>query len=332
MAVKTAQVTGTDIQPLTTAEKQQLRQALGIVDESKVLTVIVSSQSIINTVNAFNNSSVIFNIQDVSGIYIKAVTLFSLDPSGNVTPPTTRLYKLISKPQGSYELTPGGYGNNNKQIQADHLEISRLEQQSSSQDVQETVNTVINLGNIGTSTVHAHINASSTIRTIANFELSTTLIKSVIDGKQADYIYKGSGGTYGNGQINQLMPNDLQLINQETEGIPDNSIAEIKLTQAVKDKIRRPTVEITTTTYQFQSIDDLRNLKFTQPCTCVIPNGLSADLEFQGIGDIVVNAESGGTLNYSGAFINETFDANSFFGIRTMGSDISQLTGTLKLS
>ena len=100
-----------------------------------------------------------------------------------------------------------------------------------------------------------------------------------------------------------------------------------------KKKIKkRPNHTITASTYQFQIIDDDRFLIFSQPCTVVIPNGLSANLEFQGIGDIIVSAESGGTLNYSGAFINETFDANSMFGIRTMGSDVSQLTGTLKLS
>ena len=112
--------------------------------------------------------------------------------------------------------------------------------------------------------------------------------------------------------------------------LTDSDIEAIKTTL----KIKRANKIITGAGYTILESDKNKFLVFTNAsqCNVAIPLGLAANLEFQGIGDIVINAESGGTLNYSGAFINETFDANSFFGIRTMGSDISQLTGTLKLS
>ena len=234
MAVKTAQVTATNEQALSSTQRQQLREALGIVDESKVFIVRVNEHSVANVVEAFNTSTQIFNIRDVSGVHIMAIR--SGFENGNFFS-TSRVYKLISHPAGQVPLKPGLYGNNFKQIELVNLKIVKIEQDSTSQDIEETINTVLDLGDIGTSSVEAHINNSTTIRTIANFELSTTLIKSIISGNQTDYIYKGSGGTYGNGQNDQLVAGDLQLVNQETEGIPDNSIAEAKLTQAVRDKL-----------------------------------------------------------------------------------------------
>jgi len=67
-----------------------------------------------------------------------------------------------------------------------------------------------------------------------------------------------------------------------------------------------------------------------------VPNGLSANLEFQGkqggTGQVTFSAESGGTLNVFSEFLKETAGQHCFFGIRTDGSDVSTILGTLKLS
>jgi hypothetical protein len=77
-------------------------------------------------------------------------------------------------------------------------------------------------------------------------------------------------------------------------------------------------------------------LIFSNACTVVVPNGLAANLEFQGkqggTGQVTFSAESGGTLNVPSVFLAETAEQHCFFGIRTDGSDVSTILGTLKLA
>ena len=183
--------------------------------ESKVLRFQVNTNNLTEIKNEFNNASR-FALENPEDTLVKAIYV---TPQG-VTPfkTTTKIYQLITKPQfENDELVAGDFGFGGQIIKNTNLELVYVND-SDSEDIQEIANTVIYLNNIGSSSVKDYINSSNTIRTISDFQVSTTLIKSIIDGNQTDYIYKGSGGVYGQNQTDQLTDNDLQLVNQENQG------------------------------------------------------------------------------------------------------------------
>jgi len=93
---------------------------------------------------------------------------------------------------------------------------------------------------------------------------------------------------------------------------------------------------VTASSYILLATDVDKFLIFSNACTVVVPNGLAANLEFQGkqggTGQVTFSAESGGTLNVPSVFLAETAEQHCFFGIRTDGSDVSTILGTLKLA
>ena len=102
--------------------------------------------------------------------------------------------------------------------------------------------------------------------------------------------------------------------------------------------VKRTDKPLPSGTYTVQQDDVFHFLKITAPCTVIVPNGLPANMDFQGIQvggsdtdvlDFV--PESGGTLNVAAVFQKKTETTHSFWGIRTAGSDVASLTGTLKL-
>ena len=101
-------------------------------------------------------------------------------------------------------------------------------------------------------------------------------------------------------------------------------------------EVKRTNKPITESTYLIKAADVSEFLIFENACTVVVPNGLAANLEFQGkqggTGQVTFSAESGGTLNVPSVFLAETAEQHCFFGIRTDGSDVSTILGTLKLA
>ena len=99
---------------------------------------------------------------------------------------------------------------------------------------------------------------------------------------------------------------------------------------------KRTNKTVTASSYILLATDVDKFLIFSNACTVVVPNGLPANLEFQGkqggTGQVRFSAESGGTLNVPSVFLAETAEQHCFFGIRTEGSDVSTILGTLKLS
>jgi hypothetical protein len=104
---------------------------------------------------------------------------------------------------------------------------------------------------------------------------------------------------------------------------------------AGEDLTARTNKTVTASSYILLESDADKFLIFSNACTVVVPNGLAANLEFQGkqggTGQITFSAESGGTLNVPSVFLKETAEQHCFFGIRTEGSDVSTILGTLKL-
>jgi len=102
------------------------------------------------------------------------------------------------------------------------------------------------------------------------------------------------------------------------------------------DQRTNTTVTLTSGSYTLQASDVDKFLIIPAPATVIVPNGLAANLEFQGVqsgtGDVEFVAESGGTLNVNAAFQAFTEGEHAFWGIRTFGSDVARLTGTLKLA
>jgi hypothetical protein len=105
---------------------------------------------------------------------------------------------------------------------------------------------------------------------------------------------------------------------------------------AGEDLTARTNKTVTASSYILLATDVDKFLIFSNACTVVVPNGLAANLEFQGkqggTGQVTFSAESGGTLNVPSVFLAETAEQHCFFGIRTDGSDVSTILGTLKLA
>jgi len=105
---------------------------------------------------------------------------------------------------------------------------------------------------------------------------------------------------------------------------------------AGEDLTARTNKTVTASSYILLATDVDKFLIFSNACTVVVPNGLAANLEFQGkqggTGQVTFSAESGGTLNVPSVFLAETAEQHCFFGIRTEGSDVSTILGTLKLA
>ena len=105
---------------------------------------------------------------------------------------------------------------------------------------------------------------------------------------------------------------------------------------AGEDLTARTNKTVTASSYILLATDVDKFLIFSNACTVVVPNGLATDLEFQGkqggTGQVTFSAESGGTLTVPSVFLAETAEQHCFFGIRTDGSDVSTILGTLKLS
>jgi hypothetical protein len=104
----------------------------------------------------------------------------------------------------------------------------------------------------------------------------------------------------------------------------------------IKLEPKRTKKTVTASSYILLATDVDKFLIFSNVCTVVVPNGLAANLEFQGkqggTGQVTFSAESGGTLNVPSVFLAETAEQHCFFGIRTDGSDVSTILGTLKLA
>ena len=105
--------------------------------------------------------------------------------------------------------------------------------------------------------------------------------------------------------------------------------------QDISGKLDKRTKKpISTATYTFEADDVNKYIEFSNECVATVPDGLPADLEFQGeqVGTGALTFEASTTLNVFSGFLKETAGQHAVFGIRTKGSDIATLTGTLKLA
>ena len=124
-------------------------------------------------------------------------------------------------------------------------------------------------------------------------------------------------------------PEDVPLANlpisDDVQDVLDNKV----------DKRTNETVNKTNDTYTLQASDVDKRLFIPAPCTVIVPNGLVANLEFEGkqlgTGDVEFVAESGGNLNVNLAFQKFTEGEHAYWGIVTLGNDEADLLGTLKL-
>ena len=98
--------------------------------------------------------------------------------------------------------------------------------------------------------------------------------------------------------------------------------------------IKRTKKPISTATYTFEASDANKYIEFSNECVATVPDGLPADLEFQGeqVGTGALTFEATTTLNVFSGFLKETAGQHAVFGIRTKGSNIATLIGTLKLA
>ena len=98
--------------------------------------------------------------------------------------------------------------------------------------------------------------------------------------------------------------------------------------------IKRTKKPISTATYTFEASDANKYIEFSAECVATVPDGFPADLEFQGeqVGTGALTFEASTTLNVFYGFLKETAGQHAVFGIRTKGSNIATLIGTLKLA
>jgi hypothetical protein len=121
-----------------------------------------------------------------------------------------------------------------------------------------------------------------------------------------------------------------------TANIPTNNNQLTNGAGYITSTDKRTKKSISASTYSILASDVDKYIEFSNACVVTVPNGLAADLDFQGeqvgSGQVTFNAESGGTLNVFSGFLKETAGQNCVWGIRTKGSDLSTILGTLKLS
>ena len=139
-----------------------------------------------------------------------------------------------------------------------------------------------------------------------------------------------------NAKLDTMLANTIKG-REASDGTPqDLTPAQVRSILDVLKTRTNITVTKTNDTYTLQASDVDKRLFIPAPCTVIVPNGLPADLEFQGkqigVGDVEFVAESGGTLNVNAAFQKFTEGETAYWGIVTLGGDVADLLGTLKLA
>jgi hypothetical protein len=215
------------------------------------------------------------------------------------------------------------------------------------QDFQELNSTVTeDFGDIGTTSLIDYVNGISPAITIQATSAGATILKAIVNNTAESFLFKGDAGDYGSGEL-QLVDDDLESLNETTNlSVPIDTILSSTSSNPVENRVVKDALDtkqatkenktVTASSYILLESDVDKFLIFSNACTVVVPNGLSANLEFQGkqggTGQVTFSAESGGTLNVPSVFLAETAEQHCFFGIRTEGSDVSTILGTLKLA
>jgi hypothetical protein len=207
------------------------------------------------------------------------------------------------------------------------------------------------VSNVATDTILGRISASS-----GNSEqLTPTQLRELInvedDSDKTDSANVTSAGALMDSEVTNLT--QVKAFDasdyEPTKGTDDNYVTDAEKTVIGNTsgtntgdqdlsglEVKRTNKPITESTYLIKAADVSEFLIFSNACTVVVPNGLATDLEFQGkqggTGQVTFSAESGGTLNVFSEFLKETAGQHCFFGIRTDGSDVSTILGTLKLA
>ena len=215
------------------------------------------------------------------------------------------------------------------------------------QDFQELNSTVTeDFGDIGTTSLIDYVNGISPAITIQATSIGATILKAIVNNTAESFLFKGDAGDYGSGEL-QLVDDDLESLNETTNlSVPIDTILSSTSSNPVENRVVKAALDtkqatkenktVTASSYILLATDVDKFLIFSNACTVVVPNGLAANLEFQGkqggTGQVTFSAESGGTLNVPSVFLAETAEQHCFFGIRTDGSDVSTILGTLKLA
>ena len=215
------------------------------------------------------------------------------------------------------------------------------------QDFQELNSTVTeDFGDIGTTSLIDYVNGISPAITIQATSAGATILKAIVNNTAESFLFKGDAGDYGSGEL-QLVDDDLESLNETTNlSVPIDTILSSTSSNPVENRVVKAALDtkqatkenktVTASSYILLATDVDKFLIFSNACTVVVPNGLPANLEFQGkqggTGQVTFSAEAGGTLNVFSEFLKETAGQHCFFGIRTDGSDVSTILGTLKLA
>ena len=215
------------------------------------------------------------------------------------------------------------------------------------QDFQELNTTVTeDFGDIGTTSLIDYVNGISPAITIQATSAGATILKAIVNNTAESFLFKGDAGDYGSGEL-QLVDDDLESLNETTNlSVPIDTILSSTSSNPVENRVVKAALDtkqatkenktVTDSSYILLESDVDKFLIFSNACTVVVPNGLAANLEFQGkqggTGQVTFSAESGGTLNVPSVFLAETAEQHCFFGIRTEGSDVSTILGTLKIA
>jgi len=212
----------------------------------------------------------------------------------------------------------------------------------------EELNTTIteDFGDIGTTSLIDYVNGLTPALSIQATSVGATILKAIVSGQTVSFLFKGTAGDYGSGEL-QLEESDLESLNETTNvSVPIDTILSSTSSNPVENRVVKAALDtkqatkenktVTASSYILLATDVDKFLIFSNACTVVVPNGLATDLEFQGkqggTGQVTFSAESGGTLNVPSVFLAETAEQHCFFGIRTDGSDVSTILGTLKLA
>jgi hypothetical protein len=212
----------------------------------------------------------------------------------------------------------------------------------------EELNTTIteDFGDIGTTSLIDYVNGLTPALSIQATSVGATILKAIVSGQTVSFLFKGTAGDYGSGEL-QLEESDLESLNETTNvSVPIDTILSSTSSNPVENRVVKAALDtkqdtkenktVTASSYILLATDVDKFLIFSNACTVVVPNGLPANLEFQGkqggTGQVTFSAESGGTLNVPSVFLAETAEQHCFFGIRTDGSDVSTILGTLKLA
>jgi hypothetical protein len=218
MALKKANANIANEAELTQVDINAIHDKLALYSKTILFTKL-ESVSVVQSINTANA----FFLENPAGTFFK---ILNYDGSSSV-PVSIELHKLKTSSANVPKLVPGNFGTGGQAITANHLEFI-IKRKVNEYDLLETAPVILDYGDIGATTVIAHINALDPGVEIVATATNLTIIKAIVNGSPESYIYVGDLETYGLNDA-EITANELEVLEVNNDLVEDNNINESDL-------------------------------------------------------------------------------------------------------